>query len=140
MLIMKTSILILAFAFLSLNSLSQELKFDDLNAGIKPKGSFKSYVCKDGTIFKVGELIKIGAPSSGDDLFSYIWVGDGLILGDQQLGKANSNTEAKIHRIVIGGSKESGYKAILRTRAPEGRILDYIIIAEKAYQTGEIKH
>jgi hypothetical protein len=140
---MKTFYLVIIFAFASLATIAQELKFEDMSSETRPDGplkSYKSYVCKDGTVFKVGELIKIGVPSSGYDLFSYIWVGDGLILGDQQLEKAYSNTITKIHRIVVGGTKQTGYKALLRTKAPEGRVLPYIIIAEKAYQTGEIKH
>jgi hypothetical protein len=136
---MKASNLILVFVLTSLTTFSQELKYDDLFSEKKPKGPFKSYVSKDGTIYKVGEKIKIGVPADTYNAFSYIWVGDGLIVPEKQLGISDSNTETKIMRIVIGGSKKSGFKALFRTRVAEGKVLAYTIIVEKALQSGEIK-
>jgi hypothetical protein len=136
---MKISFLIFVLALTSLTTFSQELKYDDLFSETRPKGPFKSYVSNDGTIYKVGDKIKIGVPSSAYNTFSYIWVGDGIIVPQKQLGISDSNTEAKIIRIEIGGSKKSGFKALFRARVAEGRIDAYTIIIEKALQSGEIE-
>jgi hypothetical protein len=135
---MKISNLIFIFALTSLTTFSQELTYDDLFSGKRPVGPFKTYVSKDGTIYKVGEKLKIGIPVPGYT-FGYIWVGDGILSQNELLGPSGSNTEVEIKRIIIGGSKKSGYKAVFRTTGMAGMIRDYIIIAEKALEHGEIK-
>jgi hypothetical protein len=135
---MKISVLIFILALTSLTTFSQELKYDDLFSGERPMGPFASYISKDGTIYKVGDKIKIGTPVPGYT-FGYIWVGDGIISEEELLGPSGSNTEVKIKRIIIGGSKKEGYKALFRTTGMAGMIRDYIIIVEKALEHGEIK-
>jgi hypothetical protein len=136
---MKISTLIFILVLTSLVTFSQELKYDALFSGERPMGPFKSYVSKDGTIYKVGDKVKIGTPVPGYT-FGYIWVGDGIIFPEEQLGPSGSNTEVEIKRIIIGGSKKSGFKALFRTTGMPGMIRDYIIIVEKALTSGEIKH
>lgn len=135
---MKISNLIFILALTSLTTFSQELKYDDLFSGKRPTGPFKSYVSKDGTIYKVGDKVKIGAPAPGYT-FGYIWVGNGILFQEELLGPSGSNTEVEIKRIIIGGSKKSGYKALFRTTGMPGMVRGYIIIVEKALQSGEIK-
>lgn len=136
---MKISILIFILVLTSLTTFSQELTYDDLFSGERPMGPFKSYVSKDGTIFKVGDKVKIGTPAPGYT-FAYIWVGEGIIMQEELLGPSGSNTEVKIKRIIIGGSKKSGYKALFRTTGMAGMVRGYVIIVEKAIEHGEIKY
>ena len=86
----------------------------------------------------MGDKVKIGAPAPGFTL-GYIWVGDGIIYEEEQLGPSGSNTEVEIKRIIIGGSKKSGFKAIFRTTGMPGMNRDYNIVVEKALASGEIK-
>jgi len=134
---MKKLNLIIVFALASLTTFAQELKYDDLFSEKRPPGSFKSYVSKDEIVFRVGDTIKIGTPVPGYS-FAYIWVGDGVLMEDELLGPYASNSEVVIKRIVVGGYKKDGYKALFRTTGMPDMIRGLIIIVEKALQSGEI--
>lgn len=114
----------------------QEIKYTDL-ATTTNRGEFKSYVSKDGSIYKVGDRIRIGVPSS-DKSFTFITEGDGILLGITQLTSNSAGQETEIKRIFVVGNKRAGYSVSFRTKGISG-ISNYSINFENAVDTGEVK-
>lgn len=57
--------------FLTFSSIvfGQEIKFTNLETA--SRGEFTSYISKDGAVYKIGDRIKIGIPSSGKTFAFY---------------------------------------------------------------------
>ena len=130
-------IILMPLAVLLFGSITaQEINFKDLST-VTERGEFTSYIGSDGGIYKVGDRIKIGVPSS-NKTFAFIWMGDGILTPLEPLPAANSGTETEIKRIFIVGNKRSGYSISMRTKGLIG-LLNYSIQFENAISTGEIK-
>lgn len=130
--------LILNFAVLLLTasiSLAQEIKISDL--ATTTKGEFTSYVASDGAVYKIGDRIKIGVPSS-NKTFAFISEGDGIMLPITNLTAASSGQETEIKKIWVAGNKRAGYSVIFRTKGITG-LSNYTIQFENALATGEVK-
>lgn len=119
--------------YLSANA--QEIKFTDLATA--ERGEYTSYVGSDGGIYKVGDRIKIGVPSS-NKTFAFVWMGDGLLMPIEPLPATYSGTETEIKKIFVAGNKRMGYSVSMRTKGVIG-LLNYTIQFENALSTGEIK-
>lgn len=115
--------------------LSQEVKYVDL--ATTEKGEFTSYVGSDGGVYKVGDRLKIGVPSS-NKTFAFIFQGDGIITPLEPLPATSSGTETEIKRIYVTGNKRTGFYVTMRTKGVVG-VLNYSIQFENALSTGEIK-
>ena len=125
---------------LTLNSFSQELKYSDLsNDATRPKGTFTSYVSKDGSVYNIGDELRIGTPSS-NKTFAYISEGDVLnaLNGKppEQATMRASGQKTEITKFWIGGNKRTGFEILVRSKAAA---LKYTIKLEMAIETGEIK-
>lgn len=132
---MKTYLLCIAFFVCSI-SYAQEIKYADL--GTAEKGDdYTSYVSKTGAVYKVGERIKIGAPSNGGQ-FNYITFGDGIVVPVTPLPAGNAGNETEIKKIAVVGTKRSGYYVYFRTKGATG-IANYSIQVEAALEAGELK-
>lgn len=130
-------IILIPLAMLLFGSITaQEINFKDLST-VTERGEFTSYIGSDGGIYKVGDRIKIGVPSS-NKTFAFIWMGYGILTPLEPLPAANSGTETEIKRIFIVGNKRSGYSISMRTKGLIG-LLNYSIQFENAISTGEIK-
>lgn len=126
----------LLFVTISSNLFSQEIKYSDLNSSKRPKGQFMSYVSKDGAIYKIGDRIKIGFPSSNKS-FAFIQ-GVTVMLQVFQLSATASGRETEIKRIYATGTKRTGYYIMLRSKGVTG-LSNYNIQLENAIESGEIK-
>jgi hypothetical protein len=130
--------------FVSFSSFSQELRYNDLNSDKRPKGSFKSYVSKDGKVYNVGDTLKIGFPSLGY-AFDYIYVENGFleIAGGQAikpLDAAAGSKKLPIKKIWIKGTKKTGLYALIRSKGSMRLLSEtYSIELENAVEVGEIK-
>lgn len=135
---MKKILLLTASLFL-LNSIpkAQEIKYNDLSTVTK-RGKFTSYVAKDGFIYKVGDKVKIGFPSS-NKTFAFITEGDGTLLPLTQLDASRSGSETEIKSIWVNGSKRAGWSVGLWTKGLTGLSKNYVIQIENAVETGEVK-
>lgn len=130
------SILIMAAALVYCNyNYSQEIRFDSLATATR--GEYTSYVGSDGGIYKIGDRIKIGVPSS-NKTFAYIFQGDGILIAMEPIPATYSGTETEIKKIFVGGNKRSGYSVSMRTKGITG-LMNYTILFENALATGEIK-
>ena len=114
----------------AINLLSQELKYSDLSSNVRPQGPFKSYISKDGTVYKVGDTLKIGFPSS-NKTFAFLSQGDGVLIAPEQLKASFSGSNSVIKNIIIGGTKRSGFYAMVRGKSMSG-ITTYTIQLENA--------
>ena len=131
---MKSLIITIAL-FVSQQLVCQELKYDSLS--VSEKGEYTSYVGSDGGIYKVGDKLRIGVPSS-NKTFAFIFQGDGIITPFEPVSSNASGDETEIKRIFLGGNKRTGLNVSMRTKGAIG-LLNYTIKFENALATGEIK-
>lgn len=129
--------LIIAFLLLITAStvFGQEIKFTEL--AYAQRGEFTSYVGSDGAIYKIGDRVKIGMPSSNKS-FAFITEGDGFLLPITNLLASSSGTETEIKKIFVVGNKRAGYSVTFRTKGISG-LSNYTIQFENALSTGEVK-
>ena len=95
---------------------------------------YDSYKTVDGEIFKIGDKIKLGTPSS-NKTFAYISAG-GTWTPAQSANAMYSNTESEIKYFYIWGTKKIGYKVAfgLKSGISELKVTDI----EMAIKTGEL--
>ena len=132
---MKNLFFICLLAFSSI-AYSQEIKYADL-ATTTQRGEFTSYVGSDGGIYKIGDKIRIGVPSS-NKTFAFISEGDGIVLPITPLTAGSSGQETEIKKIYVVGGKRTGYYVAMRSKGFIG-LSNYTIQFENALTTGEIK-
>jgi hypothetical protein len=132
---MKKIMVVAMSTLFYLSANAQEIKFTDLATA--ERGEYTSYIGSDGGVYKIGDRIKIGVPSS-NKTFAFIWMGDGILTPLQPLPAAQSGTETEIKKIFISGNKRTGYSVSMRTKGVIG-LLNYTIQFENAMSTGEIK-
>ncbi len=116
---------------------AQELKYGDLatvKTSVWKPAIYKSYVSKDGAVYKIGDILKIVYPSSNK---SFAFIRMAGVNGDY-LGIDASGKETAIQRIIILGDKHVGYSVTLRTKG-FGFLSEYDIDIENAIAVGEIK-
>jgi len=123
------SILTVTFSF------AQEIKHSDLATA--SRGEFTSYIASDGAVYKIGDRIKIGVPSS-NQTFAFITEGDGFLLPITNLTAASSGQETEIKKIWVVGNKRVGYSVSFRTKGIIG-LSNYTIQFENALSTREVK-
>jgi len=127
---------ILTISLLSISGLamSQQIRYAELQNGVKPKGEFSSYEAKDGSIYKVGDKLKIGIPSNGPE-FAAIRTG---MMNPTPLLAREAGRETEIKTFFVIGNKSTGLYVHARTKAPTG-LIGYGIDLENAIERGEVK-
>jgi len=125
------SILTVTFSF------AQVIWHSDLDLATTSRGQYTSYIASDGAVYKIGDRIKIGVPSS-NKTFAFITEGDGILLPITNLLAARSGDETEIKKIMVAGNKRAGYSVYLRTKGVTG-LYNYTIQFENALSTGEVK-
>lgn len=95
------------------------------------------YQAKDGSIYKLGDKITIGFPSTNKS-FAFITRGDGLITDIYRVDAEASGQKTEIIKFGISGTRRSGFSIWLKTKSPSG-IWNYNIDLENAISKGEIK-
>lgn len=131
---MKNIILLTFALILSINnSKAQEFKYTDLVTWKQEDLTFgfTSYASKDGAVYKIGDKLKVGTPST-NKTFAYITD------GRQQLGVSASGTETEIKKIYVKGNKRTGYRVAFKTKGFDW-LSTYSIDIENAIVAGEIK-
>jgi len=113
------------------------VKYDDVQNALVEKGQFTSYIAKDGSIYKIEDKIKFGAPSGVNGKFVTIQKVD--IMGTiYVVGAEAINTSAEIKKIRVTGTKRAGYKVSFQTKGMTG-VDNYFVYIEDAILVGEIK-
>jgi hypothetical protein len=133
---MKIKLVITFFLTIAASTVvGQEIKFAELASA--QRGEFTSYLGSDGAVYKIGDRIKIGVPSS-NKTFAFITQGDGFIMPITNLYASSSGTETEIKKIFVIGNKRAGYSVSFRTKGLTG-LSNYTIQFENALSTGEVK-
>lgn len=134
---MKSLILLVSISLITLSySFSQEVKYTELSS-ITSRGEITSYVGSDGAVYKVGDKLKIGVPSS-NKTFAFITEGDGFLIPITNLSVSASGQETEIKSLWIVGNKRTGYSVSFRTKGFTG-LSNYSIQFENALSNGEVK-
>lgn len=132
----KFNLIVALFCSISATAVfGQEVKYAELATA--ERGEYTSYVGSDGAIYKIGDRLKIGVPSS-NKTFTFITEGDGFLLPITNLLASSSGTETEIKRISVVGNKRAGYPVSFRTKGTTG-LSNYSIQFENALSTGEVK-
>ena len=127
---------ILLLTLLSLSSNGQTVKFTDLS-GEKPKGTYTTYISKNGETYTIGDTIRIGVPSGTNGRFVYIQIMD--IFGNTAYaGPEATNTTAELKKIHVLGTSRAGWKISFQTKGQTG-LANYFFFIEDATASGEIK-
>ena len=84
---LKVIMMTLMMSLMTMASFGQELKHSDLST--TTRGEYTSYVASDGAVYKIGDRIKIGVPSS-NKTFAFITEGDGLLFPITNLTAAST--------------------------------------------------
>jgi hypothetical protein len=133
---LKIKLLIALFFTISVSTVfCQEIKFADLASA--QRGEFTSYLGSDGAVYKIGDRVKIGVPSS-NKTFAFITECDGFIMPITNLNASSRGTETEIKKIFVVGNKRVGYSVSFRTKGLTG-LSNYTIQFENALSTGEVK-
>lgn len=132
---LKVMMITLMMCLMTMLSFGQEIKYSDLSTATR--GEFTSYVASDGAVYKIGDRIKIGVPSS-NKTFAFITEGDGFLIPITPLLAYSSGQETEIKKIFVVGNKRIGYSVVFRTKGLTG-LSNYSIQFENALSTGEVK-
>ncbi|MGO4818224.1 hypothetical protein [Flavobacterium sp. W22_SRS_FP1] len=109
------------------------------NAKERPSyaGDITEYIAKDGSIYKVGDKITIGVPSS-NKTFAFLSSGDGIMMPLVPLSIGVSGQKAEIMKFRISGTRRAGFTIWLKAKSPYG-IGNYNVDFENAVLNGELK-
>lgn len=124
---------------------SQGIKYSDITSITKRSyDRFDSYEASDGQIYKVGDKITIGLPSSTNRVFSFIWFQPTAldVLAEVPMSFANvrsSGDLTEIKRIYLVGTKRAGFSVEMVTKGFYVLSNNYTISFENALKSGEIK-
>jgi len=136
----KKLILGLLFLVSFYSNAQASISYSDISeAKEKPSydGDIVEYKAKDGSVYKVGDQITIGVPSS-NKTFAFLTTGDGLMTPLVPLGINASGQKTEIIKFRISGTRRSGFTIWLKTKSPYG-IGNYNVDFENAINNGEIK-
>lgn len=127
---------VLLFVFLSSPLFAQQISFDELGeVDKKPKGTFYSYVSKDGMIYNAGQRLRIGRPSTGK---AFSFISEFSMLGSVTPAEVRStNSETEIVNFKASGNQRMGLKIWMKSKAATG-MSSYIIDFENAIDSGEL--
>ena len=126
-------VFLILFSLSSIYSIAQEFKYSDL-ATWKQEDitfGFTSYLSKDGAVYKIGDMLKIGAPST-NKTFAFITLPSGTV----GISASGDNTEIK--KIYVKGNNITGCRVAFKTKGIDWTST-YIIDIENAIALGEIK-
>ena len=138
---MKKTILFLAISLMSNLIFAQDenlqVNYNEVNENGITRGSFQSYVAKDGSVFKVGDRVNFKTPYGTNGRF--VSITKVMIDGSMYpVGSELVNSSSEIKKIRVGGNKRSGYKVTFQTKGYTG-IDNYFLYIEDAISMNEVK-
>jgi len=104
--------------------------------GENGRGDYDEYISKDGSVYKVGEKLKIGTPQGLNKTFTFILEGDGILVAPTSCPAARGGMEYEI-KSFRAGNKAQGYKIWSKMKC-NALALPLIVDFENALQSGEL--
>lgn len=101
------------------------------------EGEITEYIAKDGSVYKIGDKITIGVPSS-NKTFAFLSSGDGLMTPLVPLSISVSGQKAEIMKFRVSGTRRAGFTIWLKAKSATG-MGNYNVDFENAILNGEIK-
>jgi hypothetical protein len=98
---------------------------------------FSSYLASDNHVYKVGDTIKLGRPSS-EKTFTYLQEGSGVLFSADPADASASGTNTIIKSIYADGTKKSGYKIYFIGKGICALCPRYYIDADLALMSNEV--
>jgi hypothetical protein len=105
--------------------------------GMFEVSDFDSYIGADGHLYKIGDTLKLGRPSS-NKTFAFIDEGSALVTPTPTTA-SSSGTNSIIKRIYVGGTKRMGFRIYFVGKGVCGMCPQYYINVEEAMAVGELK-
>jgi hypothetical protein len=131
---------LLLFGSVGFGQESVKATFDEITtAKERPSynGDITEYVAKDGSVYKIGDKITIGVPSS-NKTFAFLSSGDGIMTPFVPLSIGVSGQKAEIMKFRISGTRRAGFTIWLKAKSSTG-MSNYNVDFENAILNGEIK-
>ncbi|MDR6764468.1 hypothetical protein J2Y38_004701 [Flavobacterium sp. 2755] len=135
--------ILLSFILLSaVNSFCQEsvkATYENItNSKERPKfdNDITEYIAKDGSSYKVGDILTIGIPTK-NNVFAFISTGDGIMMPLVPATISLSGQKTEIIKFKILGTKKAGFTIWLKTKSSIG-INNFNIDFENAIANQEI--
>jgi hypothetical protein len=140
--IMKKLLLstVLLVGFVGFSQQTVKVSYEEISsAKERPSydGDITEYVAKDGSLYKVGDKITIGVPSS-NKTFAFLSSGDGFMTPLVPLEIGVSGQKAEIMKFRISGTRRAGFTIWLKAKSATG-MGNYNVDFENAILNGEIK-
>jgi hypothetical protein len=99
---------------------------------------FDEYLASDGHVYKVGDTLKIGRPST-NKTFGFIYVGNGVLVSQTPADVFSSGTSTTLKKIFLNGTWKMGFRISFGTDGVCGICPKYYINVEEALATNELK-
>lgn len=131
---------VLVFSLAGFSQESVKATFDEITTATdRPtyNGDITEYVAKDGSVYKIGDKITIGVPSS-NKTFAFLSSGDGIMTPLVPLSIGVSGQKAEIMKFRISGTRRSGFTIWLKAKSATG-MGNYNVDFENAILNGEVK-
>ena len=131
---------VLLFGLVGFSQEAVKTTFDEItSAKERPSynGDITEYVAKDGSVYKIGDKITIGVPSS-NKTFAFLTSGDGLMTPFVPLEIGVSGQKTEIMKFRIAGTRRAGFTISIKAKSSTG-MGNYNVDFENAILNGEIK-
>ena len=138
---MKKVLLLAILATVSIAAIAQKkISHEEMKTftkGAFDAADFDEYTAADGHVYKIGDTLKIGRPSS-NKTFAFIDEGSALVAPTPTTA-GSSGTNSIIKRIYVTGTKRAGFRIYFIGKGICGMCPQYYINAEEAMAVGELK-
>lgn len=99
---------------------------------------FDSYLASDKHVYKIGDTIKFGRPST-NNTFAFLRQGNSIITPSEPVYAHASGSKTIIKKIYIDGTKRMGFKVYFAGKGMCGICPSYYIDVEQALSSNEIE-
>jgi len=134
-------LLVFSMVLVSFVSYGQKkISYDEMKTftkGAFEAADFDEYIAADGHVYKIGDTLKLGRPSS-NKTFAFIDEGSALV-APTPTSSNSSGTNSIIKRIYVGGTKKMGFRIYFVGKGICGMCPQYYINVEEAMAVGELK-
>lgn len=119
----------------------KQISFEEMKTftkGSLETKEFDSYLATDNHVYKIGDTVIIGRPSS-NKTFAFLQQGSGVLTPIEPVYANASGSKTVIKKIYVGGTRRMGFKIYFSGKGVCGICPNYYIDVEQALSTNEIE-